>query len=344
MIAGLLRRMALVGALLLASAPLLARPAERPVLVFQPQGSVADPTVKQTIDERLRVEIRDIVGARLFDARPGRPADCDSEPECLVELAVEQGASLLVATRVAGSAEGYTFEARLFDDQGALVAAAERTFRGSPPSKMLRSVAVQLFDPARYVGTLRLADVPPGAQVAVDRLPLRARDLTGPIALTVGVHEVTVEAAGGPARTERVEVPFADEVSFSLKPRPAPARADAPPGGAPLWPTLASGAVAGVGFVVAGVFLLDSAFTRAWADAQASAVQHVVPAGANPHFYASEYVPDHAERLSDQRLAAQNSLRVSLASTGLALASGAVAGALFTAYLGAEGAESLPGE
>lgn len=348
MMGGLFRRLALVAVALSPSlsSPLAAQP-DRPVLVFAPEGAVADPTVPETVDERLRAEVRDLIGARLAPVRGQRPADCDSAPECLVEAAVEQGAAFLVITKLAGGPDEYTLEARLVDDRGALVAAAERTFRGSPPALMLRGVAVQLFEPARYVGKLRLVDVPALAQVSIDRLPLRTRDLSKPVVLIVGTHEIYIETVGEPGRTRRVEVPYGDEVVASLKPgaeSPDPAEDPAMKAGAPMWPVIASGAVAGVALLAAGGFLVDSTFTRAWSDAQADALQHVGEAGANPHFYAAEYLPRHVARLGNQRSASSNSMRISLTSAALAVASGAVAGALAVAYLGPGGAIVPSGE
>lgn len=317
----------LVGVL---SSPALAE--ERAVLVLRLDGGLADPSLAENLDASFRKEVQNVVGDRLLSQAPTRPVDCETEQECMAQVALVEGAAKVVATRLFGGPEQFTLEASLYEDMGALVIGSSRSFEGLPSPRLLRGLAVQLLEPARYTGRLRFEGVPEGAQVMVDRLPISKSDVARSVALTVGQHHVELVQPEGSGERHMVTLGYDEEVTLRFGGQDASAAAPAPAVGFPAWPSIATGAVAGVSALLAVVFVLDGVVTQAFVNGQAASIVTLPKSNGNPHFYA-KYVAQQARRLTTRRVAAQSSFGISTTAAVIAVLSGGAAGALAYVFL-----------
>lgn len=219
------------------------------VLLTRLGGEGVDETFAAQVDIGLRKEMKKVVADRLIEGAPPPPPGCDEGP-CAAALAAEHEAALVVIAVVKPDGDDFKLVARLLDADGTRILAAERTFDKTENYTVLEGLATQLLVPGDYTGRVHFTDVPSGAQVVVDGIPLSPDELAGPVPLTVGVHEVSVEAPGVEPRVQEHAVEYAVDSELSLAPpRPMEERVRDIVAQPAVWPTAVAGGVTGLAAV-----------------------------------------------------------------------------------------------
>jgi hypothetical protein len=292
-------------------------------------GDGVDASLMAQLDAGLRSEAAKVLGPRLFAVAP---SGCAHASACASGLAREAGAERVLLARVEPhEGAGQALHVRLYDATGRQLAEARRASPTVLDVAALRGIAVQLLDPAAYVGRLVLGDVPADAQVLVDGIPLAAEELQRPIPLSVGEHVVEVNGR------ERLLAPRAFEVRFGVDTPltvgavdvSSPALGRAAGGGPALWPGLLAAAVSGGAFLAGVGFAVDYACMRRCDEDSLDPVfaKFEPTFEGNAHTHAGK-LSSRAHALSRQRAALGLDAIGMVASGAVFLSAGAAATAL----------------
>jgi hypothetical protein len=163
--------------------------------------------------ERLRgapLPARTTVEAAL--ARDPTLRGCTGEPPCLAALGRALGVAQVVTGNVGALGESYVVNLKLVDVARAVeLRRVSETLAGSPDQLIdaVRVAAYRLVAPEALRGTLAVLCDVSGASVLVDGKPVGVTPLPAPVAdLTVGRHELRLEAPGLSSAVTSVEVRF----------------------------------------------------------------------------------------------------------------------------------------
>lgn len=307
-----------------------------PLVVARVESAPADAAMAGRLDATLRAEARALVGERLVSAVPPRPEGCRSDEACAAALASAHGARSVVLASYAKRGANHELRVRLHDERGKLVGKAERTTGAPPDARTVRGALAELLSPVTFVGRLRVANAPAGAQIRVDHLPLASAELMQPYALSVGPHVVEVSAPGHVALVREVTIDYDEELALdaTLSPEGA-AGADVPtepaaePGAVPWWPAAVTGAVtvlAGSAALFAGI---DWATTAADVSMRDATLQNG-ESNLDPHHYAASLLPRGIERenLPLLRAAIRTDMVIVAVASTITVVAGAATGAL----------------
>ncbi len=173
------------------------------------------------LEGALRASIESVTGRRLespkstrelIESARGLGVDCRaSDLECLLKLAVLVGIDTLLVPSVSLGQDAFKLDLVLIDAVSKSVKrAVQHTI--SPSSETfgqdVEGIAVELFAPARYVGTLHVTANVPGAEVKVDDEVLGNTPLEPLEDVKVGQHLVVVSKGGASPYAALVEVRY----------------------------------------------------------------------------------------------------------------------------------------
>lgn len=225
------RPLALLLALALAAGPAVAQPARpapaRPKVALAPLAALAgDPRAPGAgkIEAALVAELGKLgvqvaapaeVATAIKAARqPGLRA-CDGDDGCLADLGALVGAGRVVAGEIGGLGDVQVVYLELVD-----VPTRKEVRRSQAPlgasRTELRAAVVQLLEPARYLGNLRVDAAIPGAAVFVDGRRVGVTPLA-PVPLAVGPHALRVTHPDARDYVRFVDVSFEETAAITAE-------------------------------------------------------------------------------------------------------------------------------
>ena len=195
------------------------RAGEARVLFWRLKALGIEEETAARINEVLYNEIGRVAGVALIDsgkvkaviAKHADLAGCQGEAECLSQLGMYTGATLVVAGVLGTLGDVFSLDIRLVDvSTKQEIRRVAQTWSGEEKYliEVMRQVATRLLKPEAYNGQLDLNVAVEGVQVFIDGDLMGRTPLVEPLKLSPGRHALKLAAAGFKDYEQFVDVPF----------------------------------------------------------------------------------------------------------------------------------------
>jgi hypothetical protein len=196
-----------------------ARAQDANVLFWRLKALGIEAETASRINEVLRNEIGRVPGVTLIEARQvdavvskhADLAECQGEAECLSQLGMLTGATLVVSGVLGTLGDVFSLDIRLVDVATKLeIRRVAQTWSGEEKFliEVMRQVATRLLKPEAYNGQLEINVAVDGVQVFIDGDLMGSTPLVEPLKLSPGRHALKLACAGFKDFEQFVDIPF----------------------------------------------------------------------------------------------------------------------------------------
>ena len=197
----------------------VARAGDATVLFWRLKALGIESETASRINAVLRSEIGRVPGVTLVktprvDSVVSKHADlagCQGEAECLSQLGMLTGATLVVSGVLGTLGDVFSLDIRLVDvATNQEIRRVAQTWSGEEKYliEVMRQVATRLLKPEAYNGQLEIKVAVEGVQVFIDGDPMGRTPLSGPLTLSPGRHALKLACAGFLDYEQFVDIPF----------------------------------------------------------------------------------------------------------------------------------------
>ncbi len=188
-----------------------------------PSGG-ASPELAARVERNVRAHFKDRRGAALMDDLKmdshllvegnEKFLRCGTGVGCLSGLGRVVQVDFVIAGEVGLDGRLFTLRMVLVDvGKGTAVSTASVVYEGSPSAAQMEELAVAVFEPERYRGSIELDTLVVGADVLLDGKKVGVTPLVGPLGdLLAGKHRLQVRKKGHISYESRVRVPVGKSI------------------------------------------------------------------------------------------------------------------------------------